>query len=226
MKNTPRGALFDRAFPGLNCVERIQHSLCVTWAIREPVATWRYEAARIQLAACSSKPVRFGARLPLAGRLSLFASGCDSFHQFDEGSRQLARRTNTRGSLEGRATGTKSGQRVVLYAKSGVWWVQPTVKEPFTQIQADSTWRSFTHLGTEYAALLVDPDFVPPSTMKALPVKGASVVAVASLHGRGFVAAPPAKTGPFQRLRLGGSPAAEQARRQIESLRSGQCMDR
>jgi hypothetical protein len=28
-----------------------------------------------------------------------------------------------------------------------------------TAIQADSTWRSSTHLGTEYAALLVDAEY-------------------------------------------------------------------
>src|SRR5271166_6535018 len=29
----------------------------------------------------------------------------------------------THDSIEGRATGAKPGQRIVLYARSGVWWV-------------------------------------------------------------------------------------------------------
>ena len=59
--------------------------------------------------------------------------------------------------IAGRVTGARPGQRLVLFARSGVWWVQPLVAEPFTPIEPDSTWRSKTHLGLEYAALLVEP---------------------------------------------------------------------
>ena len=65
--------------------------------------------------------------------------------------------------IEGRVTGARPGQRVVLFAKGRVWWVQPDAKEPFTEIQKDSRWKSSTHLGTEYAALLVEPDYRPPT---------------------------------------------------------------
>src|SRR5688572_18283596 len=55
----------------------------------------------------------------------------------------------------GRVAGARPGQRIVLFAKSGRWWVQPLASQPFTEIRADSTWTNRTHLGTEYAALLV-----------------------------------------------------------------------
>jgi len=87
--------------------------------------------------------------------------------------------------IEGRVTGAKPGQRIVLYAKSGVWWVQPVAEKPFTAIQANSTWRSTTHPGTEFAALLVDPGFAPPLTTQNLPAKGGAVAAVVIVKGAG-----------------------------------------
>jgi hypothetical protein len=60
--------------------------------------------------------------------------------------------------IEGKVIGGRPGQRIVLFAKAqNVWWVQPLDVEPFTKIEQDSSWRSATHLGSEYAALLVDP---------------------------------------------------------------------
>ncbi len=35
--------------------------------------------------------------------------------------------------IQGRVIGGHPGQRIVLYAKSGTWWVQPLVGEPFTR---------------------------------------------------------------------------------------------
>src|ERR1700750_1510262 len=51
--------------------------------------------------------------------------------------------------LEGKVTGARPGQFIVLYAHSGAWYVQPYADQPFTTIQPDSTWRNSTHLGTE-----------------------------------------------------------------------------
>jgi len=89
-------------------------------------------------------------------------------------------------TIEGRVTGARPGQRIVLFAKSGQWWVQPAAKQPFTTIRSDSSWTNSIHLGTEYAALLVGPEYVPPATMDALPEKGGAVVAVAKVLGEGF----------------------------------------
>lgn len=85
--------------------------------------------------------------------------------------------------IEGRVIGARSGQQIVLFARSGAWWVQPLVEEPFTIIEADSKWKNSTHLGTEYAALLVEPGYRPPATLDVLPGEGGAVVAVAKTKG-------------------------------------------
>jgi hypothetical protein len=95
--------------------------------------------------------------------------------------------------LAGRVTGAKAGQRIVLYAKSGVWWVQPFVVRPFTSIRPDSTWEGTTHLGTEYAALLVDTAYVPEPVISELPHTGGLVLAAARAKGKGFTAPQPDK---------------------------------
>jgi hypothetical protein len=87
--------------------------------------------------------------------------------------------------IAGRVIGATPGQRVVLYARTNVWWVQPTAVEPFTTVTANQTWENTTHLGSEYAALLVDATFRPPDTTEALPLAGGQVLAVATVKGTG-----------------------------------------
>ena len=77
--------------------------------------------------------------------------------------------------IEGRVRGARPGQQIVLFARSGAWYVQPLADQPFTQIQPDTKWRSPTHLGTEYAALLVEPGYQPPSATDVLPSAGGEV---------------------------------------------------
>jgi hypothetical protein len=85
--------------------------------------------------------------------------------------------------IEGRVNGARPGQFIVLYARSGAWYIQPYADQPFTTIQTDSTWRSTTHLGTEYAALLGGPEFVPPAVTDVLPNQGGAVFAMATTEG-------------------------------------------
>jgi len=85
--------------------------------------------------------------------------------------------------IEGRVRGAQPGNRVVLFALSGVWWVQPLENQPFTAIQPDSKWKNTTHPGSAYAALLVDARYRPPLTVDALPEKGGPVLAVAIHKG-------------------------------------------
>jgi hypothetical protein len=101
-------------------------------------------------------------------------------------------------TIEGRVRNAKPGQQLVLFAKAGSWWVQPLADQPFTPIGADETWKSATHLGSDYAALLVEADYRPPPMMDDLPGVGGGVVAVASVSG-----APPG-TQPVETLRFSG----------------------
>src|SRR5262245_19903899 len=48
--------------------------------------------------------------------------------------------------IEGRVRGVRPGQQIVLYARSGKWWLQPLVNQPFTKIQPDAKWINATHL--------------------------------------------------------------------------------
>jgi PAS domain S-box-containing protein len=86
--------------------------------------------------------------------------------------------------IAGRVIRGRPGQRIVLFAYWGTWWVQPLVNHPFTTIQPDSRWRNSTHFGTQYAALLVDADYQPPARIDVLPSTGHGVVAVAVVKGR------------------------------------------
>jgi len=58
-------------------------------------------------------------------------------------------------TIAGRVEGARRDDRLVLFAKSGPWYVQPMRHNPFTQIDADGRWRTTTHLGTVYAAMVV-----------------------------------------------------------------------
>jgi hypothetical protein len=87
--------------------------------------------------------------------------------------------------IAGRVTGAAPGHRIVLYAKAGVWWVQPLTVQPFTNVQPNGAFENQTHLGSEYAALLVDGAFRPPDTTESLPRLGGGVLAVATAKGTG-----------------------------------------
>jgi len=86
-------------------------------------------------------------------------------------------------TIEGRVTNARPGQRIVLFARSGLWWVQPLATQPFTAIQPDSKWKNTTHPGSAYAALLVNPGYEPPSKANVLPEKGGPIEAVATAEG-------------------------------------------
>jgi len=90
---------------------------------------------------------------------------------------------DVRDTIEGRISGARPGQRLVIYGRSSIWWVQPSPNHPFTEIRGDSTFSAQTHLGTEYAALLVESDYQPPATLDALPLEGGSVVRLVAVPG-------------------------------------------
>ncbi|HEX4773372.1 MAG TPA: hypothetical protein VH351_21245 [Bryobacteraceae bacterium] len=86
---------------------------------------------------------------------------------------------------EGTVRGARPGQRIVLYSKCGeLWWLQPLVTSPFTAILPNNEWRNEMHLGTAYAALLVDPSYRPARVLRQLPERGGTVVEVAVARGQ------------------------------------------
>jgi hypothetical protein len=86
--------------------------------------------------------------------------------------------------IEGKVT-VKCGEcRVILFAKGGdTWWVQPFADSAYTPV-VDGKWGNDTHLGTEYAAMLVTREYVPPAKAASLPKEGNGVVAVTVVPGR------------------------------------------
>lgn len=88
-------------------------------------------------------------------------------------------------------SGTASGPdlrdlRVVIYAYAGgQWWVQPTVANPMTSVDASSgKWETDTHLGRSYAALLVRRNYKPPATTDSVPAVGGDILASDTVAGK------------------------------------------
>lgn len=96
--------------------------------------------------------------------------------------------------IEGRVTGASPGQKIVLYAKTGKWWVQPLIDQPMTDLRPNFTWTNATHLGTHYAALLVKDGFRPQSALDSLPPTDDNILATAVVPG---AARPPSSVVDF-----------------------------
>jgi hypothetical protein len=92
---------------------------------------------------------------------------------------------NEQDVIEGTVSGAESGQRLVIYSRTGgLWWLQPLLSSPFTAILPDGVWRNETHLGTDYSVLLVDSSYLPAAVLSELPKRGEGVAAVAVTHGQ------------------------------------------
>lgn len=89
----------------------------------------------------------------------------------------------TLSTISGRVIGGTGEQHIVLYARSGSWFVQPFTDQPFTRIAPNGSWSNTTHLGTDYAALLVEQNFHPPERTNTLPGIGNGVLAVSVVPG-------------------------------------------
>jgi hypothetical protein len=68
--------------------------------------------------------------------------------------------------------------KVVIFARTDTWYVQPYSDSSDTLIQADGTWQSDTHLGSEYAVLLVKNSYKPPTITGTLPAASGAVLAI------------------------------------------------
>jgi hypothetical protein len=129
-------------------------------------------------------------RFAIAALFSLLLNGCGTSRASNKPSIEFTKLPPAgEGSpekvdvIEGRVIGAGPGQRIVIFARSGLWWVQPLIDKPFTTIRTDTTWTTTTHPGSAYAALLVGPGYKPPRTLDALPDSGGPVLAVASVEG-------------------------------------------
>src|ERR1700758_1078015 len=88
-------------------------------------------------------------------------------------------------TIYGLVRNARPEQQIIIYAHSGPWWAQPWPDHPFIPIKADSTWSTETHLGFEYAALLVEPDYHPQPMIEVAPTQGGSVALVTIVKGVG-----------------------------------------
>lgn len=87
-------------------------------------------------------------------------------------------------SIAGTVSGvTVTECKVVVFAHTNTWYVQPWIDSYDTEIKG-KTWRTDTHLGYEYAALLVKSSYKAPATTGKLPDIGGSVLAIARVNAR------------------------------------------
>lgn len=73
--------------------------------------------------------------------------------------------------------------RVVVYARADAWYIQPT---PFSMqaIDDDNTWKTWTHTGSSYAAIVVRKTYKPLTRLDVLPQIDADVLSRAVVEGR------------------------------------------
>jgi len=89
----------------------------------------------------------------------------------------------TRADIEGRVRGDLApGLRIVVYARADAWYIQP-LHQRWHVIRPDSTWGTWTHTGSSYAALIVRPDFPLLPRLDMLPNVGGDVVARTIVEG-------------------------------------------
>lgn len=87
--------------------------------------------------------------------------------------------------IEGRVSGVVPAHfKVVIFAFTDKYYVQPLTAAPFTTIGQDSKWRTWTHTGTQYVALLVRPTYNPPAKTWTMPEVGGDVIAITTAMGR------------------------------------------
>lgn len=69
------------------------------------------------------------------------------------------------------------GCKVVIFSLGDVWYVQPFVNAPFTDLTEDGRFETRIHLGSKYAVLLVKSSYQPPAKADSLPAVGGDVLA-------------------------------------------------
>jgi hypothetical protein len=79
--------------------------------------------------------------------------------------------SGSQGNIAGKVTNLRGPEqyKIVMYAHSDKWYVQPEAENPYTDIGSDGSWSSWMHLGYRYAVLVVRPSFHPSATLRAMP---------------------------------------------------------
>jgi cell division protein FtsB len=87
---------------------------------------------------------------------------------------------NDRYEISGRVSNLVNPEkyRVIIYAYTNAWYVQPATATPYTQINEDGTWSNHSYPGDEFAALVVNESFSPSYVLEALPVTGNGILAI------------------------------------------------
>jgi hypothetical protein len=116
-------------------------------------------------------------------------------------------------TISGRVRNARPNQQIVIYAHAGSWWVQPWPEHPLIPIKGDSTWSTETHLGFEYAALLVEANYSPPPVMDIVPNQGGPIALVTIVKGAGTL-----QLNPTGSLKFSGY---DWRVRMIESVKGG-----
>jgi hypothetical protein len=115
---------------------------------------------------------------------------------------------DSNGTIAGRVRGVKGKTfKVVIFARTDKWYVQPFAASPYTSIGDDGKWETDTHLGNEYAALLVRESYKPPATTDSLPPVSDIVLAIARAAG---------KAAPAPKSSSRGAQAAESFARSLQ----------
>ena len=111
-----------------------------------------------------------------------------------EGSRAPSRAARTGSSRSRDASPAPARDSASFFTRAAAaGGSSPWRTSPSPRFSPTRTWRNSTHLGTEYAALLVEADYRPPARADVLPSPGGPVIAVATAKGEGSVDRPPAK---------------------------------
>ena len=128
--------------------------------------------------------------------------------------------------LSGRVTGARAGQRIVIYTKSGVWWVQPLTAQPFTTVAPDCDVAEHDSSGYGIrGACSWTPDIARRIRRTRCRRSVSGVVAIATVKGTGHFAPRPRKMLTFSGYEWDVRHIPERSRRP-ERLRPGQRLDR
>lgn len=93
--------------------------------------------------------------------------------------------SDSNGTIGGKVSGANLKEcKVVIFARTDKWYVQPTVASPDTPIGEDGQWETDIHLGYEYAALLVKSSYEPHATLGTLPKVAGAVLAITRVPAR------------------------------------------